>query len=152
MRIDDNSAQNLEFYIGDGSNYHYCTKPHGMTAGNWYHVAGSYDGSTFNLYVNGKNIGSCSDVFTPNWGTQTLGIGGAAEYWGGVIDSLRVWGRALTPSEIMSNYNAGNVELQTRVGSDTSPDDGSWEAWRPVTNETVIDNLDNPLDIATPSA
>ena len=142
LRIDDANAANLEMYIGDGSAYHYCTLAHGMVAGQWYYVAGTFNGTTFNLYVNGKSIGSCADTFTPNWGSQNLGIGGAAEYWGGVLDSIRIFGRAMTPLEIMSNYNAGNIEFETRVGSTTNPDDGTWEAWKPVTNETVIDSMD----------
>ena len=45
------------FYDGDGKlTYMYTNDT--FTAGDWYHVAGTYDGSHIHLYVNGKHQGS----------------------------------------------------------------------------------------------
>jgi len=60
-----------------------------------------------------------------------------------VIDSTRIYSRALPAHEILSNYNSANIEFQTRVGADTSPDDGDWDAWSSTTGETAIDSMDN---------
>lgn len=124
---------------------------------NWYHIVSVRSGSSFRMYLNGieqsltvttaigsNSIGNISGV---------LGIGLAETlYMKGIIDSTRIYSRALIPSEILSNYQAGQIELQTRVGSDASPNDGSWSAWSPTSGESVIDSMDNPLDYATPSA
>jgi hypothetical protein len=142
LHLVNSPANSLEFYIGDGASYHTCDATHGMTPGNWYYIVAIYDGTYFKLYVNGKLIGSCNDPFTPNWGTTAIAFGGAPEYWPGVIDSTRIFGRALTSQEIISNYNAGNIQLLTRVGNSSNPNDGTWEAWKPLTGETQIDSFD----------
>jgi hypothetical protein len=58
------------------------------------------------------------------------------------LDAVSIYSDVLTASEVLSNYNAANIELQTRVGADTSPDDGSWDAWAPVTSETQIEDFE----------
>ena len=35
------------------------------------------------------------------------------------------------------------------MGADTSPDDGSWEAWKPTTGETAIESFDGPYQYNT---
>lgn len=114
--------------------------------GLWHYLTGTYDGTTISLYVDGVLSGSSTTKtgtqVTDSTGPFYIGNRGSSLYWNGTIDAVSVYARALTASEILSNYNAGNVELQTRVGADSSPDDGSWEAWRPVTSETAIETFD----------
>lgn len=123
--------------------------------GKWYYIVATYDGSEstngINIYVNGVLQNSTASTA----GTYTGMANGPADFligkaqWSttlnfdGVIDSARIYSRVMAQSEIIANYNAGNVELQTRVGADSSPDDGSWEAWRPVTSETAIETYDD---------
>ncbi len=64
------------------------------------------------------------------------------EYFGGVIDSTQIYARALDADEILSNYQAGKIELQTRTGSDDTPEDGGWEEWKPA-DAGVITQLDD---------
>jgi hypothetical protein len=129
-----------------------------VTDGQWHHTVCTVSGTTISLYIDGKLSASNSTVagsrdvssagnFTIGKFTNTTNL-----FFLGVIDSTRLYSRALSAAEVMNNYNAGNIELQTRIGNTADANDGTWEAWRPVTSETVIDNLDNPLDIATPSA
>ena len=123
--------------------------------GKWHYIAVSViRGTGAYLYVDGVLTGSDTSVtsYSGITVTGTVYMGGSAGGYDGLLDSTRVYSRALSAAEVRNNYQAGNIELQTRVGADTTPDDGSWEAWKPTTSETVIDNLDNPLDIATPSA
>lgn len=119
-----------------------------ITDGNWHYIVGVRDGATVRIYVDGRQentgTGDTGDISDAS-GYTSIGRIGAYDglYFNGTIDSTRIYSRALTAAEILSNYQAGNVELQTRVGADTSPDDGSWEAWKPTTGETAIDALDN---------
>ena len=62
----------------------------------------------------------------------------------GTMDAFRLYNRPLTAGEILANYSAGNIEFQTRTGSDVSPNDGSgWEDWKPITNEVQLLALDS---------
>ena len=122
--------------------------------GNWYHIVMTYDGSKttggIKIYVNGKlepTTATTGGTYTGmNNSANPVLIGKASWNSGlefdGVIDSTQIFSRVLTSSEILSNYNAGQIELQTRVGETTNADDGSWEEWRPLTTEEVLDSLD----------
>jgi hypothetical protein len=78
----------------------------------WSHVAFSYDRSVglADFYVNGSLLSSVpysTDIQTT--GTDPLYIGygpsGGDEFAQGGIDEVRLWGRALTATEIAANYN-----------------------------------------------
>ena len=60
-----------------------------------------------------------------------------------ILDSARIYSRALSAAEILSNYQAGNIEIQTRTGATSDPNDGTWEAWKPTTGETQLLSLDS---------
>jgi hypothetical protein len=71
----------------------------------WTHLAITYDGSNFKLYKNGQFINS-----TPAIGNVATGTGSffAGKFWPGSnggwkMDELRLWGKALTQSEIQAN-------------------------------------------------
>jgi hypothetical protein len=113
--------------------------------GNWHHVVGIYNGTSVSLYVDGILINTASaGTIYYTAGAVAIGRDGdnPALYFKGIIDSTRIYSRALTASEILSNYQAGNIELQTRVGATTDANDGTWEAWKPTSVETAIDSLD----------
>jgi len=129
----------------DGTSF---TKPPSYFEDDWHHIAMTYDGSTLKLYLDGKLDNSKNISGTLNTTSQPLHIGSAswttAEYYKGLIDSASIYNRVLSEEEILSNYQAGNVQLQTRTGTDSTPDDGSWEAWSPVGgSETQIDDYDD---------
>jgi len=116
------------------------------TTGQWYHLVGVTNGTNIYIYVNGILQGSTTvgfsnatqDVATLYMGEVYNGTG----FFNGVMDSTRIYSRALTAPEILSNYNNGNIELQTRVGNSTNSDDATWDAWAPTANETQIDSFD----------
>jgi len=123
-----------------------------IEAGKWQFVSVVKDGSDATFYVNGKlksdTDGTHSTVRNASTyhyiGSREIWDGTRDDYFIGTIDSLRVYnGRALSADEILSNYQAGNIEFQTRVGSDNSPDDGDWEAWKPTSSESQILNMDS---------
>jgi len=85
----------------------------------WYHVVGVYDGSWVRIYVNGIPHGWSSpltgNVFDSD---EPLKIGYYYNTFNGTIDEARILNRALTPEEILADYNAGRTHptLQCEFG------------------------------------
>ncbi|MEE9494520.1 MAG: LamG domain-containing protein [Gammaproteobacteria bacterium] len=83
----------------------------------WYHVAGSYDGNTARLYVNGKQI--CKkwlwkggDIKMPEKPFSISGFvdddGKIVDEITGKIDDVRIYNQALTAKEIQEIYHLDN--------------------------------------------
>lgn len=76
----------------------YMSNSHGMTAGNWYHLAWVRSGSTITIYKNGTSLGSVgtgSTSYSPASGyntayLSTYGASLAAYRSGGNIDEFRI--------------------------------------------------------------
>ncbi len=77
-------------------------------AGRWYHVAGSADGTTVRIYVDGELKASAPQGGDASPNTSTFSLGGDVSTAGttlpGDIDELRVWSRALTNAEVSHRY------------------------------------------------
>jgi concanavalin A-like lectin/glucanase superfamily protein/Big-like domain-containing protein len=74
----------------------------------WTHLASTYDGSMLRLYVNGNQVTSKVVGTTINATSRPLRIGGNTvwgEYFQGLIDDVRIYNRALSPSEIQTDMN-----------------------------------------------
>lgn len=75
-----------------------------LNTGQWYHVVGTWDGSTVRLYVDGQLDNDPPDTRTGSIGTDTraLYIGGRSgtDYFDGLIDDVRIYCRALCSDEI----------------------------------------------------
>lgn len=78
--------------------------------GVWYHILGTFDGTTATLYVNGVSVGSANKA---GWNTTnshaTFGafLTGSAQFLNGMMDMIDVWSRVLTSDEIAFIYNNG---------------------------------------------
>lgn len=77
-----------------------------MVTGKWYHVAGTYDGTTMRIYVNGEELNTFAYTGTISNGTYDLNIGrisyavGGTRYFDGMIDEVRIWNSALPQSSL----------------------------------------------------
>ena len=74
-----------------------------MTDGDWHHVAGTYDGSDFKLYLNGTVDAEVSPATKPDNHDNFLFIGGCdiGNYWmTGTIDEVVLYDRALSEKEL----------------------------------------------------
>ncbi|KKR45495.1 MAG: S-layer domain-containing protein [Parcubacteria group bacterium GW2011_GWC1_40_13] len=114
--------------------------------GNWHNIAVSVTrGTSAVIYVDGKAANSDTSVTSYSTITVTGNVyfGGSAGGLDAIADSTRFYSRALSAAEILSNYNAGNIEFQTRTGATSDPNDGSWEAWKPTTGETQLLSMDS---------
>lgn len=81
-----------------------------LTAGNWYHIAGSYDGSQLRLYVNGtlaiQNGVSANAPSSSNLGIRLMKRWDLEDFWGGALSIVRIYTGALTEGNIQANFNA----------------------------------------------
>jgi hypothetical protein len=98
----------LSFYIRDDSGTAHSIATSPLALNNWYFIAGTYDGSTQRIYVNGNLISSASwsNAFTITTG---ISVGRDYElniqYFRGIIDELEIFNRALSAAEISDLYN-----------------------------------------------
>ena len=75
----------------------------------WLHVVGTYDGSSKKIYVNGvlKNSSAQTGALGSPGGTPKIGTYQGTNYnMSGNIDSVKIYNKALTASEIKQNFNA----------------------------------------------
>jgi hypothetical protein len=83
------------------------------TAGQWVHLATTYDGSYLRLYVNGTEVGNVQSPSYVAQGVVPLGIGtsvynsGPGDRFGGVVDDVAVYNRALSAPEVQLHYDSG---------------------------------------------
>src|SRR5262249_14584711 len=83
--------------------------PSALPLNTWSHLAGTYDGSTLRLYVNGAQVASKAYTGTIATSTGPLRIGGNSiwnEYFTGRIDEVRIYNRVLTATEIQADMTA----------------------------------------------
>lgn len=110
------------------------TKTFGTTAlppNTWTHLAGTYDGSTIRLYVNGTLVSSVARTGSLLTQTNPLSIGGDAiygQFFRGTIDEVRIYNRALTAAQIVSDMNTA-VEA-------ASPESATVSITSPTTSAT----------------
>jgi hypothetical protein len=77
----------------------------------WYHAAATYDGSVFNLYLDGELAASTRASANITGSTVPLLIGeflgypGASLVWHGLIDELRIWNIARDQAGIRADMN-----------------------------------------------
>jgi len=111
-----------------------------LTAGEWQHVAGTFDLGTQNIkvYVNGlevstilspaqtqSTITSIKDSSSPvRIGALQTGDFNLNYFWSGLIDEVEIFDRALAASEIQSIFNAGSAAKckALTVSIDIKPD------------------------------
>ncbi len=103
---------NLEWAVSNGTSLSFATFAFapGQFA-SWTHIAGTVDGQTLTLYVNGVQMGTStfSGTIRDNQGLLRIGNGDTSapglENWNGAIDELRIWPFARTQAEIVSSMN-----------------------------------------------
>ncbi len=103
---------------GDGTftvEYDLPTAPNG-----WNHVAMTYDGSQLRLYVNGTQVASTPATGVVVDSDEPLLVG---DYIGfsGRVDELALFGRTLTPTEVLEHYARGVTHLSIQVRSCDDP-------------------------------
>jgi hypothetical protein len=100
----------------DGSSVIRATDPTPITVDRWTHVAGTYDGSTIRVYVDGAEVGHTSMTGDLAVNQRPFTIGrtdggsvGTPNLWHGSIDELSIYDRALGAGEIAGIQAAGSA-------------------------------------------
>ncbi len=102
------------FMASDGTlsfriNFNNTYRVYGTTVasiGNWIHVAGTYDGSTIRLYVNGEQEGGdvTGTTISGNGADFTIGAqSNGSNRYTGVVDEVRIWNVVRTQTDIRNN-------------------------------------------------
>ncbi|MEZ4777655.1 MAG: LamG-like jellyroll fold domain-containing protein [Bacteroidia bacterium] len=91
----------LSFNIGSAGAWHEAVSASLMTTGKWYHVAGTYDGSTIRIFINGEQVATQLHFGTLAVGSYDVRIGelaytpGGSRPFDGQIDEVRIWNQSL---------------------------------------------------------
>ncbi len=109
LRVGDGGiANNLpQFVITIGGSQNKLTASMGLETGTWYHLAGTYDGATMKLYINGILDQSASVSGTIDATNTATLLGGATNerYLEGRLDEVRIWNDARTETEMRQNMH-----------------------------------------------
>ena len=100
--------------------------------GRWQHVAATYDGTTARIYIDGTL--AASSTYTGSvGGSNTWRIGAygstAGGFFDGLVDDVRIYSRALSPTEIQT-------DMASRIQPDLTPP--AVTAFTPVSGKTGL--------------
>ena len=99
----------VNFNLGTGSWNELNSSVAAVSLNTWHHIAGSYDGTTMRLFVDGVQVATLP--LTANIGTSAnnlfLGDDPAypSRFFPGRIDEVRIWNVTRTPTEIKEDMN-----------------------------------------------
>ncbi|MBI4547349.1 MAG: VCBS repeat-containing protein [Ignavibacteriae bacterium] len=127
----DNNDDTFYFNLFVGGSYYsvsFGRTAAGLISGNWFHIAGTYDGNSMNLYANGVLAGSATVSGSINSGSGNLYIGrkwDGVYRFGGELDEIRISNIARQPSEfnypvvksVTPGQNALNVSKSTNISA-----------------------------------
>lgn len=89
-----------------------------ISTGEWYHFAGTYNGSDLRLYCNAELVKSGTGANSPSGGGQLVlgreSDSGTGNFLSGDLDDVRVYGRALSSAEIHDVYRYGTFGRDLR--------------------------------------
>lgn len=94
--------------------------------GEWYHIALTYDGNILKLFVNGqlKNTKSIAGNLKINNREFSIGSdNGSQKFFNGNIDDVKIYGNAISQTEIQEIYNDGQNSGNTDTDGDGVQDD-----------------------------
>ena len=110
LRIENsNLISTPQFQIGTTSGWQNVSAPSGsIPLSTWTHIAGTFDGSSVKIFINGIEAASTPFIGSLQASTVDLRIGGHYyvynnRQWNGVIDEVRLWNIARTETEIFEN-------------------------------------------------
>jgi carboxyl-terminal processing protease len=119
----------VEFSVGSGAGL--LRVPFGFETNKWYYLAGTYDGTTARVYVNGAEVGSEPLSGSLHIDSSPLFVGcgdpnySNGEYFNGASDAIRIWSQARSPAEIRADASAKLQEKEPGLVADWDFEDGT---------------------------
>ena len=105
--LSDNGVNNCPRIIVGGTN---------IPTNQWVHVAGTFDGTDLEVYLNGVSDGiDAAGAFTIHSGSAPVLIGDFIQpgpshnFFGGRIDEVRIWNSALTDGEVAASHGLRGI-------------------------------------------
>ena len=117
--------------MGLGSKLGVVRAPAEIKTNQWFHLAGTYDGSTLTVYVNGVKIQSVpmSGNLTIDTADLLIGKGDPefsfGEYFHGAVDEIRLWNVARSPADIQAALNKSLTGKEKGLVAYWNFDDGT---------------------------
>lgn len=102
---------NYSVGASDGTNAVEATFPATLGGTSWTHLAGTYDGANWKLYVNGALVATtagsigASVITNGDWAIGSTGMGWT-DYYAGGIDEVAIYNKALTAAQIKAHFDA----------------------------------------------
>ena len=99
----------LSFNLGSGSWHELLSPTAAMTTGTFHHVAGTYDGATMRLYIDGTEVASTPAAFSIADASVNLLLGNSqgnpGRVFHGVLDEVRIWNVARSGDQIRARMS-----------------------------------------------
>ncbi|UOE99943.1 LamG-like jellyroll fold domain-containing protein [Bdellovibrio reynosensis] len=129
------NGNKLGIFYGTSGVYHWSTSS--LPTFTWSHVAVTYDGSCYQLYINGAANGSCltAALNAPGSGAAIIGnyTSGNNPLYGN-LDEVAIWKRTLSAAEIHQLYRRGinriKYQVRTCANNDCSDQAGNSQGWK----------------------
>jgi len=83
--------------------------PSGQNDGQWHHLFGTREGTTYKFYIDGVYMGSSGGT-APTYARAWIGRNYNFNNFNGSIDEVLVANRSLSASEVLAQYNAGKAK------------------------------------------
>lgn len=107
-------ASLLKFNIGSGGSAYTLTTSYTFSAGTWYYIVATWDGSTMTLYVNGVSIGTLTlsggsitaPSHAPAWAFNPTS---GAQFLPGTLDEVALYTTALSAARVLAHYQAASA-------------------------------------------
>jgi hypothetical protein len=124
------AAGGVAIYVFDGSRYvvSAAALPADVWNGHWHHVAGTFDGATLRLYLDGRPVGApMAAPLRIDYGGTSSGVQ-VAQYVGacdlafrGDMDLVRLWSSALSAQDVAGIAQADVTESPVTPGTPPQP-------------------------------
>ena len=106
-------GKTIMYGFGTGSSYYSTTVDSVISTPGWYHVATTFDGTNYKLFLNGEEVWSTTrnrNLIPANTSIKTIGVN-----FVGAMDALRLWDVDRTESAIKSDMNHRLTESETNL-------------------------------------
>lgn len=111
IRWDSSAGNERTFGITSPAGTYYGVSIGEISANTWYHIVGTWDGTTMNAYNNGTLSGSLNPGASPDTGGINAFEIGRNDNFGGYVnatlDDIRIYNRTLSVAEVNALYGTG---------------------------------------------